>query len=467
MAGADAVRPEYTRALATYGHEVRYEALPAEVVRMARSVLLDYLGAAVVGSTREHARAAAEVFGSFGGQPACSVIGLGLRTSALHAAFLNGLFGSSSPQLDDIWRESLGHPGVGTLPAVLAAAEHTDATGRDVIEAIVVGYEVAMRVGAAVGREGLDNGWHPRGGVNVFAAAAGAGKILGLGVDGLVTALSLAGNTAGGLTGAVHFFDAWYLLSAHASMNGLMAALLAERGLTSGPRILEAGYGGYLEAVVASPHWERLTDGLGSDHLILQVGQKVHASSAATHAAIDATLALVTDHDLRGDEIERITVRGFRSMVGRLGRPYPETAVHAGMSVPYLVATAALRRRAGLEQVVEDDWRAPDVVALQGRVELRLDDRLEALCPETLGAVVEITTSDGRRLEREVLHAKGDPRNPLTEAEVEEKFTALAGRVLSRATAARVVESVRDLDRQESIRPLLALVRGPAVRDEG
>lgn len=461
MAALDPTRPEYTRALATWAHEVRCDALPAEVVRAARSVVLDYLGVALVGSTRAHARAAAEAFGSFGGRPACSVIGLGERTSSLHAAFLNGLFGSSSPQLDDVWKESLGHPGVGTLPAVLAAAEHGDATGGDVIEAVVVGYELAMRVGAAVGREGLDNGWHPRGGVNVFAAAAGAGKILGLGVDGLVTALSLAGNTAGGLTGAVHFFDAWYLLSAHASMNGLLAATLADRGLTSGPRILEATYGGYLEAVVAAPHWERLTDGLGRDHRILEVGQKLHASSAATHAAIDATLALVTDHDLHADEIERIVVRGFRSMVGRLGRPYPETAVHAGMSVPYLVATAALRRRVGLEQVVEGDWGAPDVVALQGRVELRLDERLESLCPGTLGAAVEITTTDGRRLGREVLHARGDPRNPLTEAEVEEKFHTLADRVLAPATVDRVVELVRGLDRQESIRPLLALVSGP------
>lgn len=448
--------PDVTRPLAQAITDLRIHHLTDDVVAHAAGVLLDTLGAALVGSTRPHVVAARKVVAAYGGAPTSTVIA-GPCTSAPFAAFLNGLAGSSSPQMDDIWKESLGHPGVGVIPATLAVAEAVDASGAQIVEAVVAGYEVAMRIGAALGKEGLDNGWHPRGGVNVFGAAAAAGKLLDLDVDRMVAALSLAGNTAAGLTGAVHFHDAWYALSANASLNGVVAADLAAAGYTSGPRILESPYGGYLTTIVSSPRWDWLSTP-GDPWLIMQVGQKLHASSAATHAAVDAALSVVRDNGLQPEDVAHVTIFGFAAMAGRLGRPHPQTAVHAGMSIPYLVATVIARRGAGLEEVAEATFDDPVVQSLQDRIEVVLDERLDAMCPDTLGARVVITTHDGRVLDAEVLHAKGDPRQPLTANERGAKFRHLAGRVLSPDAVVEVEALVAALPTWTSPAPLMSLL---------
>lgn len=383
----------------------------------------------------------------------------------LNGAFLNGLAGSSSPQLDDVWKESLGHPGVGTIPAALAVGESRHKSGQELIVAIVAGYEVVMRVGSAVGWTGLDRGWHPRGGMNVFAAAAAATRLMSpLDEDVAVSALGHAGNAASGLTGAVHFHDAWYVLSANASWNGVMAAILAREGLSAGEDVLDAPYGGYVPTVSVEPNLSALTDGIGRDYRILQIGQKLFPSSAATHAAIEAAIDIHRSPRFDVGAVSRIVVRGFHTMAGRLGTRHPKTLTHAGMSVPFLVAAALAHGGVGLDDI--EAYAEPSELTrrLQDITSVEVDAALDDAYPRLLGAEVEVALTTGEVIRRRVLSAIGDPLRPLTREQVEDKFRMLASQVITEPSSRRVLTMISRLhevrDVSQVLRPLRTGLQG-------
>jgi 2-methylcitrate dehydratase PrpD len=448
----------YTRQLAEYVDGLSYEDLPAPVIEKAKGALFDTLGAAFAGSARPHAKRGLSVVRSLGGVPESTILGTSEKTAADRAAFLNSLFGSSAPQLDDVYKDSLGHPGVGTIPGALAVGERVRAGGEQVITAIVAGYEMATRIGSVVGREAFDRGWHPRAGCNVFAAAVASAKLLGLkGPETYCAVLGLAGNKASGLTSAAFFHEAFYTLSGNASRDGVEAALLAEAGYDAGCTILEAEYGGYCRLVCDNPDWARLTDGLGERFGILGIAQKPHSSCMCAHAAIDATLSIVEQQDIRPEDVKWIRVQGFKEMTETFGRRYPENHIHATMSIPYLVAVAITDRQVLPSQL--DRLTDPEVASLQERMELVLDPELEMLYPHYLGAVVEIDTMDGAQHQVSVRIPKGDPENPLSQEELRGKFRSLAGEILDADAVEEAVEIVDALETLSDIGALTSVLR--------
>lgn len=452
--------PGYTERLSRYLADLTFETLPPPVVEKAKGTLIDYLGCALAGSTWPRSKAALDLMTDLGGIEEATILGTSQKTAVDRAAFLNGMFGSSAPQLDDIMSDSYGHPGVSTHPAVLAVGERTGADGRQAIVAIVAGYELAMRVGAAVGREAFERGWHPRGGCNVFAAAAAAGKLLGLdNVDAYCAALGLAGNKASGLIAAAFFHDAWYMLSGNAAQDGLVAALFAELGYDAGCTILEDPFGGYCRIVCDHPNWHRLTRGLGEDFEIMNIGQKLHSSSGGTHAAIDAALAIAIEHDVAPEDVKRITVWGSELTAKTMGSPFPDNHINATMSVPYLVAVAISDRQVSLPQFTEQRLSDPQLAEVQKRTEVVLDAELDALAPAYLAARVEIATRDGETYSEEVRSAKGMPEDPLTPEELHEKFRSLAERVLEPSAIAETIEMVDDLEDVSDVSQLAAVLR--------
>jgi 2-methylcitrate dehydratase PrpD len=452
--------PDATRLLARFVADLTYDDIPDEVVGLAKGMLLDYLGAALAGSQREHSQAALDMSRELGGNAQATILGTDERTSIDRAAFLNGMFGSSTPQLDDVCKESLGHPGVGTHPAVLAVGEHVRATGRDAIVAIVAGYELSWRVGAAVGLSAFDQGWHPRGGCNVFAAGVAAGKLLGLSSEeDFCAVLGLAGNKASGLISASFWHDAWYTLSGNASQDGVLAALLARTGYGAGCTVLEDPYGGYIRVVAPRPDWERLLEGLGQRFELPFTGLKPHSSSGATHAAVDAMLAIRAATDISVDEIERIEVRTYRVAAETLGKRHPDRHVHASMSIPYLVSVAFTDGQVLLPQFTPDKLSDPVLTDLQGKVEMILDPDLDVLAPKSLPAEVTVITRDGTRHTERVITPKGDPGNPLTPAEIDAKFRGLAAEALPTATIDEVQATVHRLEELDDMAVLAAQLR--------
>lgn len=464
-------RPEDTPAssLASWSADLDASHLPMEVTEKAQGVILDFLSAALLGASRPHlpsVRAAVLPPGE----------DLAAATDA-QLAHVISVAGSSAPQWDDVWTESLGHPGVGVVPVVLSAASRDPhITWAQALRSIVVGYEIAMRVGSAVGKQGIANGWHPRGGLNAIAAA---GTWLAL-HDGttapvFLDAFGLAANGASGLVRASYFYDAWFLLSGQACAAGVEAARLAASGLTAHPRSLDHPDRGYITLISGNTDHEVLRPKPGDSPMILRIGQKPHQSSGATHAAADATLEIrdrMVELGLRTEDVVRVTVAGFASMHERLRHPHPSNPVHGGMSIPFVVASALRLGRVDLQpiwesQLVPESAQGhPDELArLQDLIEVIVDPRLEAMTPERLPARVEIGFSDGTALTAERLESRGDQRIPMTSLELREKFHRLTAGVIDAELRAAMVSLVdRSATDPHAVHQLAVSARDVIVR---
>ena len=431
-----------TAALARWAADLRYDDLSADVVGRVRGLLLDHLGVAVRGSTRDHHRRwVSNELRMGGGEPGLStVVGTALRVAPDRAAFLNGVAGSSGPNLDDVWHGSLGHPGVGTFPALLARGEEVRASGPALIEAAVVGYEVTMRIGTALGRSAFDRGWHPRGGCNTAAAAVASLKVGGeQRAEVYQAAIGLAVNAAAGVVGASYFSDAWYALSGQASREGLLAGLAARAGLCATDEPLAADRG-YLAAASDQVDLDSLTEGLGGEPMLMRAGQKLYPSSGATHAALEAAVAARAELGCDAAEIVEINGWGFREMVDVLGRAHPSTALAASMSTPYVVACGV--RDGGFDLSHLDPGRIadPELARLQSVTRLVVDDRLDRMPPRHLGARIQLVARDGRQATAEVLAASGHAGNPLGFDRVADKVRRLLAGCWPEASVERLVE---------------------------
>lgn len=415
-----------TAALARWCAEVELADVSDLAIERLGLLLLDHLGVACLGSTRTHHRKWADVELEMDGGGPCSVLGHDRRVSVDRAAFLNGMAGSSGPNLDDVWHGSLGHPGVGTWPAALAVGELVGADGTALLEAGVVGYEVAMRIGTAVGRSAFARGWHPRGGCNTPAAAVAALKVQGeRDPDLYAAAIGLGANAAAGVVGAAYFSDGWYALSGHASREGVLAAAAARAGLSATREPLD-GPRGYLAATSDLPASAALTDGLGDGlPMLMQAGQKLYPSSGATHAALESAMAALAELDVPARQVKSVRVAGFEEMVHVLGVPYPATELAATMSTPYVVACGLRDGTFALRHLHEDCRSDAELIRLQQVTMLHVDERLDAMPPRHLGARTTVTTMDGRVATVEVLSASGHPGNPLSRQMVVDKLTTL------------------------------------------
>lgn len=433
------------RALAEWVAALHYDDLNDETLGRVRALVLDHLGVAVLGATRPHMTHLRALEARLGGEGTSTVLGTDMRTALDRAAFLNGVAGSSGPNLDDVCHGSLGHPGVGTLPAALVMGEGAQAGGQALVEATVVGYEVAIRFGEAVGRSAFDRGWHPRGGCNAMAAAVSALKVTGH--DDPATyfaAMGHAANATGGLVGASYFADSWYLLSGNAARAGLLAALTAQAGLDV-PSSSLGGSCGYVLATSDVPNVAALERDLGQALRVFDAGQKLYPSSGGTHAALEATVAAREQLQCNYTDVVSIQVAGFSQLAGVLGQPFPASAVAASMSVPYVVACGLRDGTFDLRHLEDDRINDGELQRIQNRVTLCVDERLDGLPPAHLGARVTLRTSEGATATVEVLTASGHPGNPLGLERVAHKVRELLGGADRTATASDLSAVVAQL----------------------
>lgn len=457
MAQRETTEPPATRALASWLADLTYDDIPAEVRHQARLSLADYVGCALLGSTREQSTRLFDLITKLGGAPQATIVGNGHKTSMTYAALANGVLGSASLLLEDTAGESFAHPGVNVVPAALAAAEYADAAGPDLLLAIVAGYEASMRVGAAAGWRTFKKGWHPRGAFNVFGAAAAAGKLLGDDTtDYFCAALGLAGTQASGLVEPSSPYDGWLLLSGSGAQDGVMAALIARQDWTAGCTVIE-GPRGYLQAVAATPRPERVLEGLGEGFEIINITRKRHASSSLTHSAMDCVMELKDEHDLTADMIESIHVRTI-DVHYLLEAPWPQKRLEGPHSLPYLLAVAFLDGEALDPQFDPQRREDPRVRQIFDRVTVEADQEMTAQVPGGLPSEVAITLTDGRTVSKYRQYPKGDPRDPLSDDEIEAKFHRLGGAVLTDDRLDAVWNWIGEADSQQSVRSLIEML---------
>ena len=449
-----------TATMARWAAGVRFEDLPAEAVHQAKRFLLDSLGCALGGYRQHDVQIALAVHDEIAGAGPATVIGSGRKLDVVSAAFLNALMVRVMDYNDIYWKQDPVHP-TDIIPAALAGCERAGTGGGELAVGICLGHEFEQRLAEAAFPGIRERGWH-HATLTAFVSPIVAGRALGLPWEQIRHAIGIAGSarctlgavTAGKLTMMKNTVDPM------ATQSGVLAALLAERGYTGPEHVIDGKEG---LAHCFGPEWRLgvLTDGLGESWRITACGMKAFPTEALTHAPISAVLAIVTEHDLRPDEIASVRIRSLRRAADILADPSkydPRSKETADHSLPYVVAAAIVDRNVTPAQFTEAKIMDPLIRAQLRKVEVVADPEIESLFPALQRVAVEVTTADGRRFATVLDYPKGDPRNPLSDAEVEAKFDALAGPVLSSAGCARVKDAVWSLEKLASVTQLMEML---------
>ena len=434
---------------ARYAAGFRTQELPAEVVHHAKRAVIDWyaslfpgLGTAPVQQLEDaladdldHGRACLA-----GGRAATARAAALIHGTAAHAA-----------EVDDSFRDAMYHPGAATIAAALAASQDAGASGLQFLRGVVLGYEVSTRIGVVMGRPHY-RFWHSTGTVGSFGAAAAAGGLMALDETAFAHALATAATFAAGLQQAFRMDSMSKPLHAgRAAEAGVLAAQLARRGVTGSLDVLD-GEAGLGRAMSNGPDWSQVGATLGNDFHITRLTFKNHIGCGHTFAAIDGALALKARHGIAPGDVERVHVATYRPALDIACYTHPATANEARFSLSYVVATALAHgsvRLAAYEPARLDD---PVTRALMERISVAVDPELDAAFPGQRAAHVVIETRDGRRLKHLQPNRKGDPEEPLTDAELEGKFMELSSPVIGEERARALLDRLWMLDRSETMR---------------
>ncbi len=422
--------------------------LSDRVLHQASRCVLDLLGVAIAGTRTPMAEICARFGADHFAPGKCTVIGSRQPLSPPGAAWVNCNAGSAL-DLDDGNRLAMGHPGAAVIPAALAVAESAGASGREFLAALVAGYEVAVRASVARVHWYKDR-MYSSGIWGVFGAAAAAGKLLGFDEATLQSALGNAASHGSFPPGGLQAnYSMVKEVIGWAGMTGCAAALLAQQGFIGPEDVMD--YSGRWDAA-------RLVEGLGEPdrYAILETYFKPYAVCRWAHSAVDAVLELLARHDLRPDEVQKILVETFYE-VTRLVNYTPRNAIAAQFSIPFALAIALLHRRIAPEDVSEENLRKPEVLELAQRVGVVVDPEINSQFPAKTIARVTMHTSRGV-FEATVEYPRGNPENPLSDADLETKFRSLTVGVIGEQMAARLEAAVFDLPHARDVASLTQLL---------
>ena len=414
-----------TTQLAAFAAALRFEDIPEPVVRKTEDLLVDWFGSAVAGHGSrpvESIKRFAQAMGPTSG--ASEVIIDRTRTSPYLAAMANAAASHVAEQ-DDVHNGSVFHPATIVFPAVVAVAQAIGASGKQLLVASVVGYEVGIRVGEFLGRSHYRI-FHTTGTAGTLAAAAAVGHLLGLNAQQMQHALGSAGTQSAGLWEFLRTAaDSKQLHTAHAAAAGLMSAYLAKDGFTGAAEILE-GPQGMAAGMSSDADPARLMDGLGTRWTIAETSFKYHASCRHTHPAADALLHVMQTNKLKPADIARVVTHVHQGAIDVLGPVVRPTTVHQSkFSMGTVLGLVAQFGHAGLAEF--DDHFLSDVTqVLRDKVEMALDPEVDGAYPKRWIGKVTVTTTDGRVLHGRVDEPKGDPGNTLSRQEITDKAIRLA-----------------------------------------
>ncbi len=456
--------PTITSEIAAWAAGVSWDDLPDDVIAAAKRFLMDSVGCALGGAQQHDVHLARRVLAETAGSGPCRVLVTGERWDPLSASLLNALMIRVMDYNDIYWKQDPSHPS-DLIPAAIAAAERAGRSGRDLLVGIVLAYEFEQRL-CEVSFPGIrEIGWH-HATLTAAAAPIAAGRMLGLDAERIQHAIGISASrhcttgsvTAGTLTMMKNTVDPL------ATQSGVLAALLAEQGYTGPEHVLD-GKEGFSHVFDSEWRFPVLTEGLGTDWRILHCGMKFFPTEALTHAPISAVLELVEEHDLAPEQVETITIHSLARAADILADPSkydPRSKETADHSLPYVIAAALAERQVTPLQFTDAKIMDHTIRAQLGKVKVLADPEIEALFPGLQRVRVEIATTDGRTLTRQLDYPKGDPRNPLTDAEIAGKLTALAAGVATAEDVERIRTAVRRTEEFDQVRDLMdeLVVRG-------
>lgn len=455
---------DITQELAKYCSELKFKQLPEEVVDKVKYFFLDLIGVACRGSQEDSSQSMYRFIREMGHCRQGGVI-IGTKDKAFHlySALANGT-SAHAIEMDDVNNEASLHPGVVVFPAALAASEMVGGGGKKFIEAVVLGYEVMIRLGRALGpQNSYKRGFHPTGTCGSFGSSIAVSKIMGLHQEGMTNAMGIAGSQAAGSmeylaqgTWTKRFHPGW------AALSGMVAARLAQKGFR-GPSSIIEGRDGFLHSYSDGADESKVLEGMGTQYEILQTSIKPHACCRYMQPPIDAILKIVKENDLPPEKVEKVRVGILRAGAYLIAEPLeekytPKSVVDAQFSMPFGAAVAILYRKAGLEEFHLSKIQSEEVKRMMRRVECVKDPDLEKTFPKQWCATAEIFTKEGKRYFARVEYCKGDPENPLSWDELIEKFQDLSNRFMTRERRSKIVDQVRRLEKTQDLQKWSSLL---------
>ncbi|OFX14016.1 MAG: hypothetical protein A2V59_03135 [Armatimonadetes bacterium RBG_19FT_COMBO_69_19] len=439
--------------------------IPDEVRRLGTNHLVDGIAVMLAGATEESGRLVRAHLRELGGKEQGTVLGATLRAPLQSAAWANGTAGHAM-DYDDTQLATdpqsvyglLTHPTVPVLAGALAAAEGTGASGAALLDAYLIGVEVACRVADAVNPRHYRDGFHSTATMGGFGAAAAAARLFGCDLDTTLRAFGLAASMSAGLRENFGTMTKPFH-AGRAAENGLFAVLLARRGWTAAKDILEAKRGFY-SAASGGYDPSKIEGKLGAPYFFIEPGISIkpYPSGSLSHPAQDTLLDLVREYDIRPEQVERIDVGVNSHVPNALIHTHPTTALEGKFSLQFQMSIGVLERAAGIAQFVDAKVREPRTRAMMERVHVYVDPEIEALGYNEMRMKVHITLQDGRKLSGYAEAAKGHPKKPMSRSDLREKFMDCASLVMTSQQAESALEhlwAIREIDRVTDLTPML------------
>ncbi|MFZ5943239.1 MAG: MmgE/PrpD family protein [Bacillota bacterium] len=419
-----------------------------EAIAEAKRSFLNWLGVAIGASRHSSVDMVLELAGEIGGPPQATILGRNIKTDIQFATLINGM-SSHIFDFDDTLLNTVLHPSAPVWPAILATAEKYNFTTREILEAFVIGCEVEQRIALAICPSHYERGWHVTGTVGAFGAAAAVGKLLRLNNLQMANALGLA---AAQPTGLREMFGTMTkpFHPGKAAANGLLSALLAQRGFTSSLASLEARRG-FAQVLSDKQDYDILLEPWGSRWHILENSYKPFACGIVTHPGIEAGINLKNKHNISPPEIEEIVIEVHPLVLELTGKESPKNQLEAKFSIYHCVAAGIIFGKAGEDQFANEIVRRDDVINLRSKIKAQINTSLAED-----QALLHAELKNGQTLKIYIEHAIGSKDNPMTNLQLEEKFTELTAPILQ-GKERELLNKVREMDKNLPIEEITKL----------
>jgi 2-methylcitrate dehydratase len=457
--------------IAEWACALKYEDLSPEAIQAAKLFWFDSIGCALGGSQQEDAKILLKHYRAMGGDGNATTFVSGFKTNPVDAAFLNGHMIRAMDYNDIYWKADPCHPS-DLIAAPLALCESEGLSGKDLILATIIAYEIEMRL-CEVGRPGVrEYGWH-HATLSAFAAPVAAGRVWKLTAEQMVSAIGISASrtfcpgavTAGKLTNMKNTVDPW------AGRMGAESALLAREGFSGPEHIIDGKEGlfavfGHVQykGQPASFDGEGLVKDLPaspqSHYRILDCGMKSFPIEALSHAPLTAMMKTIKEHNIKTDEVKEIQVEVIARAADILGDPHkyrPDSKETADHSLPYCMAVGLADGMVTPLQFREERVRDQSLIPIMDMIKVVANEEFEALFPKFQPSRVTITTNDGKSHSTRVDVPKGDPRDPMTEEEIAVKFTALGGDVIGKQQCKKLQAAIMSLETAGNLESLVKL----------
>jgi len=446
-----------TKKIVDYIDSFQYKNIPSNVVDFSKNLILDTLGVTWASSLKKTpiSKLITKFVDSQGHDDEAIVFGADFKSTAINAALANGTMAHDIIELDEVHNLANTHSASVIVPAALAICEKEKRSGKDLIAAVVLAYDVECRLGIAMGDKAIyAHRFHPTSVCGAFGAATAAAYLLGLNKEEIESALGLAGCQASGLitweNEPLHMAKSFQC--GIAARDGITAAALAKIGFAGAPAVFDGQYNVF-EAFSGSKNYHLLTEGLGARFDIMGAGLKQYSSCRHTHSPLDAFMAIIKKHHIPAQEIKKITIKATE--VAALMTDNNKLPTHNAQLV---LAMAAFDGKLGVEQYIKRRFEDPEIKDLAHRTEYIVDPELTKYYPEKWGAIVDVETKDGRSFTEKVDYAKGDQNNPFTTDEIKEKFIELIEAAAGKDRTMQVIGMVEKLEEINNIRDLTLLL---------